>query len=327
MSEVTSDPRPGVDLLRCHRRVLVTSHAAPDGDAIGSALGLAEFITLLGGEAQVVMRDPASANLRFLPGCDRITILESLPEAMREASDLIAVLECPGLDRPGLASLDRWPILNIDHHLGNPGYGVVNYLDEKAPAVGEMVLRMVECAGVALTPTLATNLYTALVTDTGDFRYSSVTARAFGAAARLVEGGAVPYQIADALWDHTPARIVRLTAAVLATLSFAFDGQLATITLDRTTLEHCGALPEDTENLVNIPRSIDGVRVAAFFKALTAGTVRVSLRSRGDFDVQAVAQIFAGGGHTNAAGCTIHGSLDDARAAVSAALRPALETA
>jgi len=327
MPEATLDPRPAVQLLRRHPRVLVTSHASPDGDAIGSALGLAEFVAILGGEAQVVIRDPVSANLQFLPGCERITVVEALPESMREAFDLAAVLECPGLDRPGLDSLDRWPILNIDHHLGNPGYGVVNYLDEEAPAVGEMVLRMVECAGVALTPALATNLYTALVTDTGDFRYSNVTARAFGAAARLVEGGAVPYQIADALWEHTPARIVRLTAAVLATLAFAFDGRLATITLDRATLDACGALPEDTENLVNIPRSVDGVRVAAFFKALKAGTVKVSLRSRGDFDVEAVARVFGGGGHTNAAGCTIHGSLDDARAAVSAALRAALNNA
>jgi phosphoesterase RecJ-like protein len=237
------------------------------------------------------------------------------------------VLECPDLDRPGYSGLERLPILNIDHHLENARYGELNYIDEDAPAVGEMVLAMAELANATVTDTMATNLYAALVTDTGDFRYSNATSRAFSAAARLVEAGARPAEIADQLWEHNPARIVRLTAAVLSTLELIADGRLALITCDRAMLQAAGAVPEDTENLINIPRAIEGVRVAAFLKAFRDGSVRTSLRSRGEVDVQLVARVFGGGGHRNAAGCTIQGSLPEARKALLEALLPVVESA
>ena len=133
--------------------------------------------------------------------------------------------------------------------------------------------------------------------------------------------------IAEALWEQNPARVVRLAAAVLATLELLADGRLALIACDRAMLERVGAHPEDTENLINIPRGIAGVRVAVFFKALGDGAVRVSLRSRGDLDVQTVARSFGGGGHRNAAGCTIPGTLAEARAALLAAVLPVVEGA
>ncbi len=322
MREATRDPAVALERVRRAKRVLITSHMAPDGDAIGSELGFAELAGALGVEAVVLNRDHHPSTLDFLPGLDAITVTGELPPGFEHEYDLVVALECPDLGRPGFAGLDRLAIVNIDHHLDNARYGEVNYLDEDAPAVGEMVLAMAETAGVTVTPSLATNLYAALVTDTGDFRYSNATPRAFEAAARLVAAGARPARIAEGLWEHNPARVVRLTASVLATLELLAGGRLAVISCDRAMLETAGAQPEDTENLINIPRAIDGVRVAAFFKAFTDGAVRVSLRSRGDLDVQAVARGFGGGGHRNAAGCTIKGALADVRRAVLKSLFP-----
>lgn len=327
MSEVTRDPAVAVARLRRARRVLITSHASPDGDSIGSELGFAELARGLGAVTTIVNRDPHPTSLDFLPDLNSITVAGELPAGWERDFDLLAILECPGLDRPGFAGLDRLPTLNIDHHMANPRYGELNYLDEEAPAVGEMVLAMAEAAGVRVTPGMATNLYTALVTDTGDFRYSNATPRAFKAAATLVAAGARPQEIADGLWEHNPARVVRLTASVLGTLELLAEGRLAVIICDRAMLDAAGAHQEDTENLINIPRAIAGVRVAVFFKVFKDGVVRASMRSRGDLDVQAVARTFGGGGHRNASGCSIEGSLQQARATLLKALLPVVESA
>ena len=325
MSEATRDTGAALARLRRASRVLLTSHAAPDGDALGSELGLAEVARALGIAVTIVNRDPHPAPLGFLPGLETIRVEVELPAGFEREFDLAVLLECPGLDRPALAGLERLPLLNIDHHLENARYAEVNVVDEDAPAVGEMVLAIAEAAGVAVTESMATNLYAALVTDTGDFRYSNATPRAFAAAARLVTAGARPAQIAEALWEHNPERVVRLTAEVLGTLELLAGGRLAVISCDRAMLERAGARPEDTENLINIPRGIDGVRVAVFFKALKDGAVRVSLRSRGDVDVQGVAKAFGGGGHRNAAGCTIAGTVAEARPRLLAAALSVVE--
>ncbi len=325
MREATRDTGAALARLRRASRVLLTSHAAPDGDALGSELGLAEVARALGIAATIVNRDPHPAPLGFLPGLETIRVEAELPAGFEREFDLAVLLECPGLDRPALAGLERLPLLNIDHHLENARYAEVNVVDEDAPAVGEMVLAIADAAGVTVTESMATNLYAALVTDTGDFRYSNATPRAFAAAARLVTAGARPAQIAEALWEHNPERVVRLTAEVLGTLELLAGGRLAVISCDRAMLEHAGARPEDTENLINIPRGIDGVRVAVFFKALKDGAVRVSLRSRGDVDVQGVAKAFGGGGHRNAAGCTIAGTVAEARPRLLAAALSVVE--
>lgn len=325
MAEVTRDAARPVACLRQARRALITSHSSPDGDSLGSALAVRELAGALGVDARIVQRDPYPVSLSFLPGLDAIELASSLPPAELVAFDLAVVLECPGINRPGLAGLERLPILNIDHHLENERYGILNYLDEEAPAVGEMVLRMAEAAEVPVSATMATCLYTALVTDTGDFRYSNATPRAFEAARRLVAAGAVPHRIADALGNQTPPRIVRLTAEVLATLELHAAGRLAVVTCDAGMLARAGARPEDTENLINTPRAMAGVEVVVLFKAFAPDATRVSLRSRGEVDVQRVAARFGGGGHRNAAGCTIPRPLRQARQTLLDTLGPLLE--
>lgn len=326
MAELTRDPAVAAALLRQAKRIFVTSHSSPDGDALGSALGFAELVGTLGADVTVVCHDQPPASLGFLPGISRVEVREELPADYATAFDLAAVLECPDIDRTGFEGLDRVSILNVDHHLANTAYGTVNYVDEQAPAVGEMVLRLADAAGIPVTPDMATCLYTALVTDTGDFRYSNTTPRAFAAAGRLVEMGARPHEIAEALWSHVPARVIRLTGAILSTLELLADGRIAFVTCDNEMLEATGARREDTENLVNFPRSIVGVQVAVLLKSFHDGEIRASMRSRGRIDVQGVAARFGGGGHRNASGCTIRGTLAEARETLLDSLRHVLET-
>jgi len=313
--------------LSSARFVLITSHRSPDGDALGSELALWEMCGLLGRQAVVVNRDPHPASLAFLPNLAKVQVTERVPVELLDQADLVVFLECPGPERPGFPELLPKPLVNVDHHLDNPLYGTVNFVDPEAPAVGEMLLAVADAAGVALTPTMATCLYTALVTDTGDFRYSNATPRAFAAAQRLVEAGAQPAAIAEALNDHVPARVIRLQALVLGTLELQADGRVAVITCTADMLKTAGAFPEDTEDMINIVRAIDGVKVAVFFKAFAPDTVRVSLRSKGPINVQKLAAAFGGGGHENASGLTFHGDLPQARAAILPGVLQLLEKA
>ena len=316
--------RDAANKLKESYRVLLTCHRSPDGDAIGSALALAELAEKIGVEAIIVNRDETPANLRLLPGAERILVADSLPEDFPSAYDLVITVECPGLDRSGFEGLTQLPILNIDHHPTNSGYGVVNYLDAESPAVGELVWLLYSELGVQPTAEAATNLYTALSTDTGDFRYSNATGRAFRAAAEMVEAGAEPPRVADWIHNNRSLASVRLLGESLRSLRILCNGGLALITADQDAFRHAQAGPEDTEETVNVPRSISGVDVVVYFKQWEPGVIRMSLRSRGTIDVAAIAEMFGGGGHKNAAGCTVTGELAEIQEKVAAAVAEAL---
>jgi phosphoesterase RecJ-like protein len=324
MSDTEHGAATAVDRLRRAARVLITGHRRPDGDSLGSELALAELAARIGVEAVVVNRDPAPPSLSELGGIEDVIVSDALPTDFPEAFDLVVTLECPELDRAGFDGLDRLPILNIDHHPTNPGFGEVNYLDADAPAVGEMVWRMYAGAGVEPSVNAATNAFVALSTDTGDFRYSNATGRAFRAAAEMVDAGADPTQIAEWVHGRRSVGSIHLLGEALGTLRFESGGSIATIEADEAAFRRSSAKPEDTEDIINYPRAIAGVRAVAFLKQWEAGVVRVSLRSRGELDVCRVAELFGGGGHRNAAGCSLPGSVEAAREKIVAALQQAL---
>lgn len=326
MTRTGADPRPALERLRRATRVLMTGHRNPDGDCLGAALGLAALAAELGIEAQIVNRDAAPPGLAELPGAEHVVVSDRLPDDFPHAFDLICTLECPGLDRTGFDDLHRLPILNIDHHPANERFGEVNYLDEDAPAAGEMVWRMFEIAPVSPSAADATAMFVALSTDTGDFRYSNATPRAFRAAAEMVEWGARPDLVAEWVHMRRSESSVRLLGEALTTLEVRAGGRLVAVSLDLAAFERAGAGPEDTDGVVDVPRSIDGVHIAALFKQSEPGQVRVSLRSRGAVDVRSVAAAFGGGGHTNAAGCSLNGDLGSARDTVITALERLLES-
>jgi phosphoesterase RecJ-like protein len=324
VTAVSTDPRDAAIKLKESYRVLVTCHRNPDGDAIGSELAIAELAEKIGVEAVIINRDATPANLTMLPGADRITVADDLPEDFPEKYDLVITVECPQIERSGFEGLTRCPILNIDHHPDNPAYGVVNYLDDQSPAVGEMVWRLFAEIGVLPSPDAATNMFTALSTDTGDFRYSNATGRAFRAAAEMVDAGARPPTVANWVHNNRSLASVNLLGESLRTLRILCDGKLALITADQGAFQRAEAGAEDTEETVNIPRSIAGVQAVVYFKQWEPGVVRISLRARGAVDVRNIAASFGGGGHPNAAGCTVQGELAEVEEKVAAAVVEAL---
>jgi phosphoesterase RecJ-like protein len=299
------------DLLRKIRqgnRFLLTSHVNPDGDAIGSELGLARLLRRLGKGAVVWNLDQTPAIYRPLPGSDRVHCGAEPPAGFPEKFDSIVVLECPSPDRTGIEQhLTALPVINIDHHLGNQHYGAVNWVDSAAPAVGEMVFRLAQALKVSLEPEIASCLYLTLVTDTGGFRYSNATPAAFEAAAALVREGAHPEQVAQWLYESQPAAVVRLLGEMLQTLELHHGGRIATVRLDPEMFARAGAGAGDSEGLIDQPRSIAGVDAVALIRRRDDGTHKVSLRSRGEVDVEKIARHHGGGGHRNAAGYALDG--------------------
>ena len=319
----TRAPEEVLRRVRQGNRFLLTSHASPDGDAIGSEIGLARLLRSLGKGAVVWNRDPVPALYLPLPGTDRIHVGEEPPAGYPEKFDGIVVLECPSPDRTGIeAHLEALPVVNIDHHLGNQHYGEINWVDSAAPAVGEMIFRLAQGLKVDVDADTATALYLTLVTDTGGFRFSNATPAAFEAAASLVRVGANPAQVSQWLYESNPAPMIRLLAEMLQTLELHEGGRLALVRLTPEMFARAGAAAGDSEGLIDYPRSIAGVEAVALVRTREDGGRKVSLRSRGEVDVEGVARQHGGGGHKNAAGFVAEG--DDVERQVLAALAAAL---
>ncbi len=313
-------PEPLVERLRAAQRVLVTSHRNPDGDAVGSSLALAQALTESGREAQVWFRDPLPTSFTALPGAARARVGDDIPP---RDWDLAVVLECPTLDRSGLEKhLADLPILNIDHHLGNSEYGVERWIDAAAPSVGCLVFELVDHLGEGASPTVCDLLLLTLHTDTGGFRYANATERAFATAAELLRCGADPEKVANWVYESRTESSLRLLSSALETLQV--DGRVATVLVTSEMLS--GTLPGDTEGIVDHARSIAGVEAAAMLRPTESGAIKVSLRSKGQVDIEPIARHRGGGGHAKAAGFTLlEQDLEQARQKVVTWLRAAVK--
>ncbi len=299
----TTAPEALLKEFRSGHRFLLTSHINPDGDAVGSALGLTRILKRLGKGALVWQRDEAPKIYQSLAGSQHVHIGEEPPKGFPQTFDRAVVLECPKLDRCGLSEqLKQLPILNIDHHLGNEHYGVVNWVDTGAPSLGEMIYRLAQGLMVDLDAQTATALYLTLVTDTGGFRFANSTPKAFEAAAALVAEGARPELVSEWIYDSQPASTIRLLGEMLRSLELHADGRVATVVVTREMFLRAGASRSDTESLIDYPRSIAGVQAVALLRQVDGAKYKVSLRSRGDVDVEKIARLHGGGGHRNASG-------------------------
>jgi bifunctional oligoribonuclease and PAP phosphatase NrnA len=309
--------------LRQRGSFILTSHARPDGDAIGSSLALAFALEQLNKKVRVVLRDPIPAPYAVFPGIDRI---EHLPEVAGTA-DAAVLLECSDLSRPDVAGLDNYFLINVDHHLGNAMYGAVNWFDASAAACGEMVAEIIDALGVAWTREIASHLYLAVATDTGGLRYGPISARTFDVCRRIAETGINTPTLSRQIFDSFSVGRVKLTGALLNSMALAHRDQVAILSLDDELLERAGATIDDTEGLVNLPLAAREILAVAMLKPQAPGVFRVSLRSKGEVDVRAVAAHWGGGGHRNAAGCTV--TSDDAalRDGLAARLGAAIDTA
>jgi phosphoesterase RecJ-like protein len=296
-------------------RFVLTSHARPDGDAIGSALACCQILRSMGKEAEVVLRDGVPRIYQPLPFADQIVHADRLNGDYEAA----IILECDSIQRTRLEGLDKQFLISIDHHVSGKPFAHVNWIDPKAVATAEMVYRLAREAGVSISPDVATCLYTAVLTDTGSFMFEGTDAHTFGLARELVLAGADPARCARNIYfAHSTAKL-RLLGAALSNLHR--EGSLAWIWVTREQMERFDAKEEDCEGLVNYALSIQDVQVAIFFRELPDQRYRISLRSKGEQNVAKVAEVFGGGGHACASGCSLDGPLTMAVTRILDALR------
>src|SRR5829696_1946658 len=295
------------------RRFLITSHARPDGDSIGSQLAMAFALDALGKSVRIVNADPAPEHYQDFPGMTRIEIAARVetPDV-----DAVIVMECSDLTRTGVAGLENQFIVNIDHHGGNRMYGALNWHDESAAACGEMVFDVIGALGVPFTVEIATHIYLALLTDTGSFHHSNITPRTFDICRQCVEAGVNPAVMARRVFDSNSFGKLKLIGALLDKMELMDKGRLAILHLDDDMLAATGSTHNDTEGLINLPLTAREIQAVVFFKTTSGGELRVSMRSKYDVDVRRVANEFGGGGHKNAAGFTVAGSLQDVRGGI-----------
>lgn len=312
-----------VDELRRPRgAALMLGHVHPDGDVLGTLFALALAIESAGWAVTLAGPHPVPDSLAFLPGADRWQVWRETPRTF----DLIVLTDCPNDQRTeGLLGAARGPetaVLNIDHHPDNRRYGSVNWIDPSAAATGEMVFDLIRALDVPMTREMAINLFTAVHTDTGSFRYSNTTARTFRTAAELTALGAEPALVSDWLYQRRPPDALNVLGEVLRRVQVSADGRIAWLALPRALASDAFVAAED---LVTYPRSIRSVKVALLLREEADGVVKASLRGKGDVAVNRIAHRFGGGGHENAAGCTVRATLDEAARALLAAVDEALD--
>jgi len=287
-------------------RFVLTSHARPDGDAVGSALACRQVLRAMGKHADVILHDGVPRIYRSLPFADEVLQSNSVVGSYEAA----IILECDSIHRTRLAGLEDRFLISIDHHVSGRPFAHVNWIDPHAVATAEMIFRLAREAGVKFSPEIATCLYTALMTDTGSFMFQGTNEHTFALARELVLAGADPAHCARGIYfAHSVAKI-RLLGEALRSLSI--EGHVGYVWVTLKQMELYGAKEEDCEGLVNYVLSIADIEAAAFFRELPDGRYRVSLRSKGKVDVAKVAQSFGGGGHECASGCSIDGPFADA---------------
>lgn len=305
---MTTLPETLPDKIRSTSNIVLATHINPDGDALGSLIGLADVLAVMGKQVFRYLEEPVSHLYAFLPDINLIrTDMDELRSFIRRAGDdvLCVSLDCGDrqrLGRYGDELMRIRPFVVIDHHKGNDGFGDLTWVDPYRSSTGEMIFDLARALGRDLSATAATALYAAIVTDTGSFRYESTNAHTFDVARQLVNFGARPHQVAQNLFDNYTVNRLRLLQKVLASLEVHCRGRVAIIRVTRDMLDNTECSLEDTENFINLPRSVMSVEVAVFLKEIGDGRISVSMRAKDTCDVADVAARFGGGGHRNAAG-------------------------
>ena len=312
-----------VELIETRNRFGITSHIRPDGDSLGSSLGLFWLLRALDKDVEVIMRDPVPSPYLHLPGAEYVRVTHAIDRPY----DAVFVIECSDVSRPGLKDLENQFVVNIDHHSTTALFGKINWIDSTASAVGEMIYNLCKATGVRVTKSIAECVYTALLTDTGSFHYSNTTERTFKVASELVRLGVRPAKTAEAVFASYPWGRITLLGEVLSTARRDATGRVACMrqTLDMHRRTHSS--DEATDGFVNYPLTVGEVEAVALLRELEPGVYRTSLRSKGEVNVARVAGRFGGGGHRNAAGCTLHGDWDELEVEIMGLLIEAVERA
>ncbi|MEG6585498.1 DHH family phosphoesterase [Dendrosporobacter sp. 1207_IL3150] len=299
------------ELLSNNSNIVITAHVHPDGDSLGSMLALDKCLSSMGKNVQLILDDAVPDMYDFLPGTCKII----KPNSQKIKADLLVVLDASDIERIGhvRAAVDA-PVLNIDHHISNTKFADYLFLDSDAAATGEILFKLFKHMNTTIDPDIATSLYTAIATDCGFFRYANTSSNTMRYCAELIDFGAKPNLISEALEARPLAAITNLSK-MLDTLELFFDGKVAAITVLPEMLTD----NDNTEGVINYPRIIEGVEIAIMFKFVEDGICRISLRSA-RVDVSQLALSFGGGGHARAAGCTVSGTVAEVKEKVIGAV-------
>ncbi|MBE1423786.1 phosphoesterase RecJ-like protein [Desulfomicrobium macestii] len=297
--------------LRDADNFLVLAHVSPDGDALGSMLAMGELLDALG--KKVVLFNESGIPRRFEWLTPKREILTRLPE---EEPDNLIVLDCGSAERAGeliAPWLKTKKVFNIDHHLGNPMFGTLNWVEQRASSVGEMVGMLARKLGVPLVGLLGEYVYLALISDTGDFCFNNTRPETLEMAAEILRLGLLPGPFHEQKQSTGKLSQLQMRGTVLQQARLYADGQISLICFTRELFEQTGTGPEDTEGLVNTVLYVNGVQVAISLREEEQG-IKFSLRSKSSTNVQTVAFRFGGGGHRNAAGGTLLMDMEQAKA-------------
>jgi phosphoesterase RecJ-like protein len=296
--------------LRSANSIAIAAHVRPDGDAVGSVMGLALSLREMGKKVYALLEDGVPANLAFLP--ETATVLK--PPYADFQIDVAVALDTATHERVGqntVAALARAPLLvNIDHHGTNPAYGHINHIDPTQPATGQIVYELLHQNGLPITDGVLQHLFAAISTDTGSFQFSSTTARTHEIAAEMMRAGLDTAHLAKALYQTYPMRRLELMRAMLNEMEFRAEGRIVSWQLTQALMQRIQMDPGDTEGIIDTLRQIDTVVSAVIFEELADGKIRVSARSKDErLDVSAVCGQFGGGGHRMAAGARLRGPI------------------
>lgn len=308
----------------------LTSHLNPDGDAVGSLLALNSFLRENNRKTTPFLADPLPQNFSFLPNSD--TVINSLADVKGRSFDLTIVVDSTDWERTGMGSdpevannINLGTVINIDHHASNENFGHINIVDPETSAAGEIIYDIITATKLPLSLDVAICLYTAIMSDTGNFTYSNTTARSFEISEKLVKIGVKPDKVAEEINENYSISRLELLRMALDTLEFSDDNTIGAMTVTQQMFKKTNSGPEIIEGFIDYPRYISGVKIAVLFRELEEGGYKVSFRSRDALDVSRIAEYFEGGGHTNASGCTIKGKLSDVKPKVFDVIKSTLK--
>ncbi len=309
-----------VELIENKQNFAITTHVRPDGDGIGSSLGLCWLLRSLGKQAEVIVSDGIPAAYHTLPGANEIVRVAEI----NGQYDAVFVIECSDVERPNIKGLDEQFTVNIDHHTTCEHFGSINWIDPTASAVGEMIYNLCKAIGGRISKEIAECLYLALVTDTGSFHFPNTTERTLKVASELVKAGVKPAQISEAIYNSYPWSRIELMGKVLATVKRDKSGRVAWMRQTIEMRETSAMADGDNNGFVNIPLAAKEIVASVYMREVKPNFYRVSLRSKGDINVARIAEKFDGGGHKNAAGCRVEGNWDECESRIVAAVSEAV---
>jgi phosphoesterase RecJ-like protein len=316
--------------IQKQQRFLLISHVRPDCDSLGSQLGMAAVLEALGKEVRIVNGDPIPPNLAFIDPQNRVEVLgQGVTLEDLQDIDAILILDTSAWGQLGpmgdvIRSLDI-PKMVLDHHVSEDDLGAQLFKDPEAEATGRLVVEAAGQLGVELTPEMGVPLFAALATDTGWFRFNSVTEGTYTCAAQLLGVGVKPAEVYRELYERDTLPRLKLRGVALEHISVEKEGLLAHTYLRQEDFANTGALLSDTEDVVNNLFLVDGVEVAVILIEQPNGGVKISFRSRGQLDCSQLAGLFGGGGHQAAAGAFVKGAFEEVSAAVLDAVRQQMQ--